>query len=66
MDALAGSPQRPAIIVITGAGASEAARVRTGDLVRAVVTKPFELHSIAALLNDVLAGGGVAGSGRAP
>jgi DNA-binding response OmpR family regulator len=52
---------RPAIIVITGAGASEAARARTAGVVHAVVTKPFQLHAIAAIVNDALAGSGVCG-----
>lgn len=59
IDSLTRSTHRPAIIVITGAGASEAARAETAGVVYAVVTKPFQLHSIATILQEALARSGV-------
>jgi len=51
---LARQATRPAVIVITAAGAAAAARARTAGIVEAIVTKPFELHSLAKILKETL------------
>lgn len=54
IDSLRHAPDRPVIIVITGAAAPEAALAKSAGVVHAVVTKPFQLHAIAAIVKDVL------------
>lgn len=59
LDVLKESADRPAIIVITGAGASETARASTAGVVDAVITKPFQLHAIASIVKNALVKRGV-------
>ncbi len=58
IDALAGIPTRPPVIVLTAHGDTRSAAAHV-DVVRAVLRKPFDVGTLAALMEEVLAGEGV-------
>lgn len=58
IDALTGIAERPPVIVLTAHGDTRSAAANLG-VVRAVLRKPFDVATLIAMMDNVLAGGSV-------